>query len=340
MKKLASMFCIAALIFGCAFVLPAVGFAEGFVENGAMDEIDLGGVFGSLGGDFDLSGLSGIFDSLGGGDGQTGTFGLGTPTDGDAATDGSSPLDKIKDLFGDNLSDSSSSSSSGNEKPGVSYTARRSEDGSSLAIDFYLVHYVGVSAGTVRSRTADMELRYAESGEDAKKINYVKGNGFQDDVNDTVPGRVNYGFYFREYLWPADEAEYAEGHEDTAPYNSDCFHLATMCCRIIQPGAQALFEVDLNTYRGDTGCFAFTLDFTELRPGETTSGHSAFRGDVDGDGELTSADARCALRASVQLERYEEISLPFWAADVNRDGTIGADDARMLLRASVKLESL
>ena len=61
-------------------------------------------------------------------------------------------------------------------------------------------------------------------------------------------------------------------------------------------------------------------------------------GDVDGDGEITSADARLALRASVKLEHYEEGSAPFIAADANRDGAIGSDDARLILRAAVKLE--
>lgn len=63
-------------------------------------------------------------------------------------------------------------------------------------------------------------------------------------------------------------------------------------------------------------------------------------GDVDGDGAVTSADARLALRASVQLERFKNGSGKAVAADVNHDGVIGSDDARLILRASVKLETL
>lgn len=61
-------------------------------------------------------------------------------------------------------------------------------------------------------------------------------------------------------------------------------------------------------------------------------------GDVDLDGDLTAADARLALRASVHLETLEEE--PFALADVDKDGTITAADARMILRASVHLETL
>ena len=61
-------------------------------------------------------------------------------------------------------------------------------------------------------------------------------------------------------------------------------------------------------------------------------------GDVDGDGELTSGDARLALRASVKLEDYAEDSASYIAADVDHNGTIESSDARLILRASVKLE--
>ena len=62
-------------------------------------------------------------------------------------------------------------------------------------------------------------------------------------------------------------------------------------------------------------------------------------GDVNGDGEVSSADDRLALRASVKLEKYKSGSAEFLASDVNKDGKIGSDDARTILRVSVKLES-
>ncbi len=59
-------------------------------------------------------------------------------------------------------------------------------------------------------------------------------------------------------------------------------------------------------------------------------------GDIDGDGNITAADARLALRASVALENLDEVQKK--AADADGDGNITAADARLILRASVGLE--
>ncbi len=61
-------------------------------------------------------------------------------------------------------------------------------------------------------------------------------------------------------------------------------------------------------------------------------------GDVDGNGVISAADARLALRASVGLEKYEEGSVYYKAADINGEG-LSSSDARIILRASVGLES-
>lgn len=61
-------------------------------------------------------------------------------------------------------------------------------------------------------------------------------------------------------------------------------------------------------------------------------------GDVDGDGKLSAADARLALRKSVGLEDYMDGSDEFIACDVDFDGKVSAADARLILRASVGLE--
>ena len=64
------------------------------------------------------------------------------------------------------------------------------------------------------------------------------------------------------------------------------------------------------------------------------------KGDVDGDGRITSGDARLALRASVRLENYSKGSRAFLAADVDGNGELQSSDARHILRASIKLEDL
>ncbi len=59
-------------------------------------------------------------------------------------------------------------------------------------------------------------------------------------------------------------------------------------------------------------------------------------GDTDGNGVLTSADARLTLRQSVDLENLDTDALI--AADADNDNTITAGDARLILRAVVGLE--
>ena len=61
-------------------------------------------------------------------------------------------------------------------------------------------------------------------------------------------------------------------------------------------------------------------------------------GDVDGDAQVTPADARLALRAAVKLQPLESASAAFYAADTDGNGEIEPDDARLILRASVGLK--
>ncbi len=61
-------------------------------------------------------------------------------------------------------------------------------------------------------------------------------------------------------------------------------------------------------------------------------------GDVDGDAQITSSDARLTLRASVGLEVYSESSPYYAAANVEKGDSVSSSDARAILRASVGLE--
>ena len=64
-------------------------------------------------------------------------------------------------------------------------------------------------------------------------------------------------------------------------------------------------------------------------------------GDVDGDGRISSADARLALRASVGLEQAIKAgSAAYKAADADGDGKVTSADARLILRGSVGLEDV
>lgn len=72
----------------------------------------------------------------------------------------------------------------------------------------------------------------------------------------------------------------------------------------------------------------------------TPDGETYVPGDVDGDGKITSADARLALRRAVGLEEYPETGAQYYACDVDSDRKVTAADARLILRASVGLEIL
>ena len=85
----------------------------------------------------------------------------------------------------------------------------------------------------------------------------------------------------------------------------------------------------LSTAKGDS--VTVNLQYTPEEP-------EYILGDVNNDGSITAADARLALRASVDLENLSDIQ--FLAADINKDGSVTAGDARMILRASVGLETL
>ncbi len=84
-----------------------------------------------------------------------------------------------------------------------------------------------------------------------------------------------------------------------------------------------------SAYAGDTSCGvrpAVCVDFNEL-----------VSGDVDGDGAVTTADARSVLRAAVSLARLTPSAARY--ADVNGDGEVTTADARLVLRCALQLES-
>ena len=73
-----------------------------------------------------------------------------------------------------------------------------------------------------------------------------------------------------------------------------------------------------------------------LLSGDLTSGvELTLLGDADGDGRVTSSDARIALRCSVKLENI--VNYDFLACDYDMDDSVTSADARLILRRSVGL---
>lgn len=87
----------------------------------------------------------------------------------------------------------------------------------------------------------------------------------------------------------------------------------------------------------------FDLDtdsLTTTEPEDTTKHPDEMvigKGDVDGDGKVTAADARLILRRAAKLIKFtmEQDAL----ADVDEDGKITAADARKVLRVAAQLET-
>ena len=65
---------------------------------------------------------------------------------------------------------------------------------------------------------------------------------------------------------------------------------------------------------------------------------AAALGDVDGEGGVTTEDARYALRVALDLEKCKKGSEKFKAADIIADGKITTEDARLILRIALDLE--
>ena len=65
---------------------------------------------------------------------------------------------------------------------------------------------------------------------------------------------------------------------------------------------------------------------------------SVLRGDTDGNGKVTAADARLALRISAKLETGTPAQIS--ACDLNSDGKVTASEARAILRYAAKLDAV
>ena len=101
----------------------------------------------------------------------------------------------------------------------------------------------------------------------------------------------------------------------------------------------ALIELGFISNDGDNRVFDETLDETALELSKTLLSlvgaqwkDETVKGDVNGDGKVTAADAREALRASSKLQELTEEQKK--AADMNGDGKVTASDARKILKES------
>lgn len=96
----------------------------------------------------------------------------------------------------------------------------------------------------------------------------------------------------------------------------------------------ALLELGFISNNNDNKVYDEKLDEIALALAKSVlsvvGGKFVLKGDVNGDGKVTAADAREALRASAKLEKLSDKETS--AADVNNDGKVTATDAREILK--------
>ena len=93
----------------------------------------------------------------------------------------------------------------------------------------------------------------------------------------------------------------------------------------------------MKSFRSIGGCIALILTAIVVFS-LTISSAAVYLGDMDGNGSVTTADARAVLRVAVRLETLDAALAS--VADVNQDGLITTYDARQALRMAVGLAPL
>ena len=82
-------------------------------------------------------------------------------------------------------------------------------------------------------------------------------------------------------------------------------------------------------------CTGYRMNHT-AEDGKVTNYYISVKGDIDGDGQVTTADARLVLRAAASIDVLNNVCSV--AANVNEDERVSVADARIILRVAVGLE--
>ena len=102
---------------------------------------------------------------------------------------------------------------------------------------------------------------------------------------------------------------------------------------------EIIFNIhDVNGNKLEEGGAIVTGTVIEIYDGEKLVEKKVvvFKGDINGDGQVKTTDARNALRAALGLDTLKDVQS--LAADVNNDGSLKATDARSILRGAMGLD--
>lgn len=162
-------------------------------------------------------------------------------------------------------------------------------------------------------------------------INGIKASAYGSHENDVV-------LMYKHWELPAvsdklilkEGSVYVADHENRICIIPKCQNASTIASNVANEYFEVAASTDLYVGTGNGFIIIYDADHNMLSQYGTL-----VIGDVNGDGNITSIDAREALRAAVGLTQLSEIFAK--AADANGDGKLKAEDARTILRTSVGL---
>ncbi len=228
---------------------------------------------------------------------------------------------------------------------------------------------IGIEPGTYYIEVCDDNYGYSSNITYSIKTDYVKNNYWESEFNDNYSqaDKIVSGVKFGGHIHDRGKTDYyelnvPESTELKITFEHEVLTNSSAEWRIIlHKYDNALKKVgDFVSYAKDGKLIAeFYVDSglyyiqiqddnygysSNVEYGFTVSGvrnsQSAgnLPGDVNFDGQVTAADARLALRASVGLENLSAQQIA--VADIDKKSGVTAADARLILRASVGLEKL
>ena len=199
-----------------------------------------------------------------------------------------------------------------------------------------------IAKNCVGLKSADFEIRYDPAvvkcksvgeGSDASLLSGTKSHLLTLGNEDDGKGLIRMAFYDKDaFVKKEDYAADSKDAKNPVDVNAGEFECAVLRFEIVSENPVASkITLQMRESSGVKVSSAASFD----APAKTIP---LSRGDLDGDGSVTAADARLVLRAAVGLETFDADQTFY--ADVDYDKAVTAADARLVLRAAVGLEKL
>ncbi len=238
-----------------------------------------------------------------------------------------------------------------NNKPSVSVYEMRDRDGKTISADKYEYQFAKKSDGSPDYRYLIITLTFTCKETHIMKGGVIKdldlptaGVPFDTDVTLETPQ-----IKFQEMTYFINGEKVADPAK-TAPEEGDIVEIRFTFTEYGEGETKMHFDKGIYTtwyiggnesengqrvYRDTSYQDENVAAFSCLVQVEKAPAPDFLLGDVDGDGEIKTGDARLALRRAIDLETYTPESREFKACDINLDGSVKTGDARMILRKAI-----